>query len=99
MKLSGWSGAILLVSSLAAGSLASAQEIKYPDGMLIQKVIAGTPADKAGLQSGDLVLKVDGRLITNQEDFAAIINSSGGQVVMVVKKGTGGKICRVGLDL
>jgi S1-C subfamily serine protease len=109
MRLSGRSGAVIaLVGILAAESLATAQEIKYPvgmlgkytaDGMLIQKVIADTPADKGGLQSGDLVLKVDGRLITNQEDFAAIINTSGGQVVMVVKKGSNGRIHRVGLDL
>jgi len=70
-----------------------------PDGMLIQKVLAETPATRGGLQSGDLILKVDGRLITNQDDFIAVINSSGGQVVLVVKKGSDGRITRVGLDL
>ncbi len=109
MRSSGWSGAaVALVGVLAAGSCAAAQEIKYPvgmlgrytpEGMLIQKVVSGQPADKGGLQSGDLVLKVDGRLITNQEDFAGIINSSGGQVVLVVKKRSNGRVCRVGLDL
>jgi S1-C subfamily serine protease len=70
-----------------------------PDGMLIQKVITGKPADKAGIQSGDLILKVDGRLILTQDDFNNVINSSGGQVVMVVKKGSNGRTVRVGLDL
>ena len=70
-----------------------------PDGMLIQKVLANTPASKGGLQNGDLILKVDGRLITNQDDFVAVINSSGGQVVLVVKKGSDGRIVRIGLDL
>jgi S1-C subfamily serine protease len=96
------------MSVLAAVGPAAAQDFKYPvgmfgkytpDGMLVQKVVSGTPADKGGLQSGDLVLKVDGRLITNQDDFAGVINSSGGQVVLVVKKGTNGRVCRVGLDL
>jgi S1-C subfamily serine protease len=96
-----------LVGVLALGSLAAAQELKYPvgmigkyapDGMLIQKVASGTPADKAGLERGDLILKVDGRLITNQEDFVTVVNSSGGQVVLVVKKGNG-RVGRVGLDL
>lgn len=108
MRLSGRSGAAALVGVLVALAPAAAQEFKYPvgmlgrytsDGMLIQKVISGTPADKGGLQSGDLILKVDGRLITNQDDFAGVINSSGGQVVVVVKKKTNGRVCRVGLNL
>jgi S1-C subfamily serine protease len=108
MSSRGWRGAVSVLCFLAAAAPAAAQEIRYPvgmlgkytpDGMLIQKVIPDGPADKGGLKSGDLVLKVDGRLITNQEDFAAVINSSGGQVVMVVKKGTNGRIHRVGLDL
>jgi S1-C subfamily serine protease len=112
MTSRGWkqsAGALAaVVGVLAAGALAAAQDIRYPvgmlgkytaDGMLIQKVLPATPADKGGLQSGDLVLKVDGRLITNQEDFAGVINSSGGQVVMVVKKASTGRVCRVGLDL
>ncbi len=70
-----------------------------PDGMLVQKVLAETPAIKGGLQNRDLILKVDGRLITNQDDFVAVVNSSGGQVVLVVKRGSDGRIVRVGLDL
>ena len=70
-----------------------------PDGMLVQKVLAETPAMKGGLQNADLILKVDGRLITTQDDFVAVVNSSGGQVVLVVKRGSDGRIVRVGLDL
>jgi S1-C subfamily serine protease len=108
MRVSGRNPLATLAAVLALASMATAQEIKYPvgmfgkytaDGMLIQKVNPGTPADKAGLQSGDLILKVDGRLITNQDDFAGIVNTSGGQIVAVVKKGTGGNVTRVGLDL
>jgi S1-C subfamily serine protease len=106
-----WRAAITLaalVGVLGAGSRAAAQDLKYPvgmlgkytpDGMLVQKVLPDKPADKAGLQSGDLILKVDGRLITSQDDFVNTINTSGGQVVMVVKKGSNGRICRVGLDM
>jgi S1-C subfamily serine protease len=99
---------LVLAGILALGAPAVAQDVKYPvgmlgkytaDGMLIQKVISGTPADKGGLANGDLILKVDGRLITNQDDFVSVINSSGGQVILVVKKGGNGRICRVGLDL
>jgi S1-C subfamily serine protease len=112
MRTNGWQQSALVLAALAgvciAGSGAAAQELKYPvgmlgkytpDGMLIQKVLPATPAEKGGLQSGDLILKVDGHLITNQEDFVTIINSSGGQVVLVVKKAGKGGIARVGLDL
>jgi S1-C subfamily serine protease len=111
MKPNGRKSAIalaVLTGVLAAGAPAAAQEFKYPvgmlgkytaDGMLVQKVISGTPADKAGLQSGDLICKVDGRLISNQQDFADVINTSGGQVVLAVKKGGNGRVQRVGLDL
>jgi S1-C subfamily serine protease len=92
----------------AAASPGAAQELRYPvgmlgryaaDGFLVQKVLPATPAEKGGLQSGDFILKVDGRLVNNQEDFVNLVNSSGGQVLLVVKKGTTGRICRVGLDL
>ncbi len=108
MTSSAWRGAVLLTCVLTMAAPAAAQDVKYPvgmlgkytpDGMLIQKVISGTPADKGGLQSGDLILKVDGRLVTNQDDFVSLINSSGGQVVLVVKKASKGNVCRVGLDL
>jgi serine protease Do len=111
MTCSGWKRSAVALAALAcvlgAGSPAGAQTNypvgmlgKYtPDGMLIQKVLPDTPAAKGGLQNGDLILKVDGRLVTNQDDFVSLINSSGGQVVLVVKKGANNRVCRVGLDL
>ena len=111
MTCSGWKRSAVALAALAcvlaAGSPAGAQTNypvgmlgKYtPDGMLIQRVLPDTPAEKGGLQNGDLILKIDGRLVTNQEDFVNLINSSGGQVVLVVKKATSGRVSRVGLDL
>jgi S1-C subfamily serine protease len=82
--------------------------LKYPvgmlgdftrDGLLIRKVLPETPAQKAGLEAGDLVQKVDGRIITTQAEFVAVINSSGGSVVLQVKKGGAGRVVRIELDL
>jgi S1-C subfamily serine protease len=108
MTCSGWKpSAVAVACVLGAASFAAAQT-KYPvgmlgkftpDGMLIQKVLPDTPAEKGGLRSGDLILKVDGRLVTGQDEFVGLINSSGGQVMLVVKKGSNGRVCRVGLDL
>ena len=100
----------LLVTALAlaAPSLAHAQATRYsvgmfgqftPDGMLVQRVTPDGAAARAGVRPGDLIVKVDGHLITNQEDFVTVINSSGGSVVLVVRQAGTGRIVRLGLDL
>ena len=37
-------------------------------GALIQKVTKGSPAEKAGIQVGDLITKVDGQRVTSTEE-------------------------------
>lgn len=44
-----------------------------PQGAYIQQVIQDSPADKAGIQQGDIMTKVDGQQITQQSDIASII--------------------------
>ncbi len=100
--------ALTLVALALAASTAGAQTFKYPlgahgkytpEGMLIQTVNSGSPLEKVGLQKGDLILKVDGQLITNQDDLAGVINTSGGSVVLVIRKGGTGKAVRITADL
>ncbi len=38
-------------------------------GALISKIVKDSPGDKAGLKSGDIVLKVDGKKIKSTEDY------------------------------
>jgi putative serine protease PepD len=40
-------------------------------GAQLASVVSGGPAAKAGLQVGDVVTKIDGRLVTNSDDLAA----------------------------
>lgn len=44
-----------------------------PQGAYIQQVIQDSPADKAGIQQGDIMTKVDDQQITQQSDVASII--------------------------
>jgi putative serine protease PepD len=42
-------------------------------GALVQDVTAGSPAAKAGLQAGDLVVALDGQAVTSQDDLISRI--------------------------
>ena len=50
------------------------------DGAYVAKVTAGGPADKAGLKQGDVILSIDGHLITSAGDFVdEVIGHTPGQ--------------------
>ena len=47
--------------------------LKQAQGALVNSVEKGGPADKAGLEAGDIILKVDGRDVTNSNALPRII--------------------------
>jgi S1-C subfamily serine protease len=60
-----------------------------PQGMRVNVVVPGTPAERAGLKPGDTILMMNGRQIGNQNDFFAVLNSSGGSVALQVRRANG----------
>lgn len=60
-----------------------------PQGMLVNKVTANSPAEKAGLVPGDLILKIDGVVINSQQQFENVLANSGGVLQMVVQRKPG----------
>ncbi len=45
------------------------------EGAYVQKVVSGSPADKAGIQKGDIISKIDGvRIQEGKEELAKIIS-------------------------
>jgi serine protease Do len=56
-------------------ALADSFHLARPEGALVSNVDAGGPADKAGLQSGDVILKVNGQAIVASSDLPALIGS------------------------
>jgi serine protease Do len=64
--------------------VASLYNLSVDEGVLVSNVVADGPADKAGLQEGDIITKVDNEEITDMGDFIQIINSSDiGQIVKI----------------
>lgn len=55
-------------------NLAEAYGLAKPQGALITKVSPNTPADKAGLKSGDIILSYNGTDISTAADFLNLIN-------------------------
>ncbi|MDH4182072.1 MAG: PDZ domain-containing protein, partial [Betaproteobacteria bacterium] len=47
--------------------------LKAPSGALVNSVEKGGPADKAGVEPGDIILKVDGREVSNSNTLPRII--------------------------
>ena len=45
-----------------------------PEGAYLQEVVEGSPADKAGLQAEDIIIKIDGNKLTDENDLAKTIS-------------------------
>ncbi|WP_158089551.1 PDZ domain-containing protein [Magnetofaba australis] len=60
-------------SALAGGWLGVT--VTPPRGVAVAEIIKESPADRAGLQRGDVILTVDGHQVQNAGHFAHLINS------------------------
>ncbi len=54
-------------------SLADSFKLDKPEGALVASVEKGGPAEKAGLEPGDVIRKVDGRTLISSGDLPALI--------------------------
>jgi putative serine protease PepD len=59
------------------------------DGAKITKIVAGSPAAKAGLKVGDVVTSFDGKTITSADELTAVVSAAkaGEKVTVTVKRG------------
>jgi S1-C subfamily serine protease len=69
------------------------------NGLAVSKVEPGSPADKAGLVPGDLILKMDNKIVRNQKEFAKVIEGSGGTVLLSVRRAATGQVERLTMTL
>lgn len=49
-----------------------------PLGALVSEVLPSSPAESIGLQSGDLIVSIDGQRVTTKEELIAIVNAKAG---------------------
>jgi serine protease Do len=66
--------------------LAESLGLPKPGGAVISSIEKGGPADKAGLEAGDVVLKYDGKAIVNSADLPRLVGLTrpGGRVIVQV---------------
>ena len=58
--------------------------LKTPAGAVVEKIIPGTAAEKAGLKEGDVILRFDGKPVEKHTDLPRIVgNTKPGQRVQV----------------
>lgn len=62
--------------------------VPFGQGALVADVRADTPAEKAGVQPGDIILEFDDRLITDRDDLVDVVerSESGKPYSMVVQR-------------
>ena len=68
----GWIG--VAVQDLTE-ELAESLKIKDPHGTLITEVFSGTPADQAGMKTGDLLIAVDAKPVTDSASMLTLISA------------------------
>ena len=68
-------------------------------GVCIESVTAGSPADKAGVLPGDIIIEANGQTITSLEDLTLVRDEAGIGGVMELTVWRGGEILELSLTL
>ena len=71
--------AVLLYFGLFA--LVGVPQVEPAEGGLVGQVLAGSPAERAGIRAGDLILAIDGQKITTWEQITGQVQKAGGRAL------------------
>lgn len=79
----GWLGVVIQEVSK---ELADSFKLPKPEGALVVSVQKGSPAERAGVKSSDIILQFDGKPVTNEADLPRIVGQvkAGSRVSLVV---------------
>lgn len=70
----GWLGVVI---QPVDEDIASALGLDEPKGALVNSVQAGSPAERAGIEAGDVVVAFDGRTVEDPRDLARMVADAG----------------------
>jgi serine protease Do len=73
-------------------ALAKSFDLKEKQGALVAQVVSGGPAEKAGIEQGDVILGFDGKEITESKDLPRIVASTPVGKTVTVKLLRNGKV-------
>jgi serine protease Do len=90
-------GRIGVVIQPVSKELADGFGLSRPQGALVNSVEKGGPADKAGVEPGDVILRFDGKPVTASEDLPRIVGGTrpGARVNMQVWRNKGARDVQV----
>ncbi len=69
-------GRIGVVIQPVTKELAESFGLPKPAGALVSSVEKGSPAEKAGIEAGDVILKFDGKAVASSEDLPRLVGST-----------------------
>src|SRR5690606_39231253 len=69
-------GRIGVVIQEVSRELAESFGLSKPSGALVNAVEKGGPAEKAGVQTGDIILKFDGKTVSGSGDLPRIVSGT-----------------------
>jgi len=73
--------------------------VETPDGVEVAEVFAGSPADGAGVQAGDIIVAVDAVTISTVRDLIDVVAVAGAGTEVVVAIERGGTAFRTEVTL
>jgi putative serine protease PepD len=88
------------VLGVSARTASSSQNPDAGEGAEVAQVVSGGPAEKAGLQVGDVITGLDDRVVTSSVDLTAVVRSQapGSDVTLTVKRGNATQKVKVTLS-
>jgi len=72
--------------------LAKSFDLKEKKGALVAQVISGSPAEKAGIEQGDVIVEFDGKEVVDSKDLPRIVASTSVGKAVTIKLSRNGKV-------